>query len=265
MTLLYQVFFYIQAFILAVLPMNTYTEGVVGQPRSFFPNQIQTHNDKTISGLIFRGLFKYDNFGSLVPDLAESWEISDNETVYTIKLKDKQYWSDGKKIGADDLIYTAFKVSDLAGVATDKVDDLTVRYTLPNKFSPFLSLLTIGVMPADSVERYDALMPITSGPFRVVKVDRSGPIIKQIMLVNPDTNLDIQRLVFRYYENEDQLVTAAKLGDISGFLSSKQVDIENFENHKFPTQSVYYALFINLRNDKFKDVAFRQKLEKLIT
>ncbi|MFA6946670.1 MAG: ABC transporter substrate-binding protein, partial [Pedobacter sp.] len=125
----------------SVAPANKYVEGVVGQPASFLPSQAQTQNDKTISSLIYRGLFKYDIYGALVPDLAETWDISEDGLVYTIKIKDNQKWTDGRKINADDLIYTAFKIADLQGVATDRVDDLTVRYTLPNKFSPFLSLM----------------------------------------------------------------------------------------------------------------------------
>ena len=124
--------------------------------------------------LVYRCLFKYDIYGGTVPDLAETWQVSDDGLVYTIKLKDNQLWTNGKKINSDDLIYTSFKVTDLSGVATDKVDDMTVRYTLPNKYSPFLSLLTVGIMPQDSEENNDPLHPITSGDFRVAGNERSG-------------------------------------------------------------------------------------------
>ena len=123
--------------VLAVIPTDRYVEGVVGQPATFFPHQAKTSTDRTISGLIYRGLFKYDIYGSIIPDLAQTWMVSPDGLVYTIKIKDNQYWSNGKKINADDLIYTAFKSPDLSGVATDKVDDLTVRYTLPIDMHPF--------------------------------------------------------------------------------------------------------------------------------
>jgi len=69
---------------------GNYTEGVVGQPRSFFPNELTAQHDKTISHMIYRGLFKYDIYGALVPDLAESWTVSNGGLVYTIKLKANQ-------------------------------------------------------------------------------------------------------------------------------------------------------------------------------
>ena len=134
MQILQFITYYLLSLIYLLIPSKAFVEGVVGQPASFLPSRAQSQTDKTISSLIYRGLFRYDNFGTLIPDLAEKWEISNEGLVYTIKIKDGQYWSDEAKITADDLIYTSYKIQNLSGVATDKIDALTVRYTLPNKF-----------------------------------------------------------------------------------------------------------------------------------
>ncbi len=261
MNFLTHIIFVINTFWLGISPtVNDYTEGVVGQPNSFLPSQTVNKIDNTISRMIYRGLFEYDIYGTLIPDLAETWSISEDGLVYTIKLKDKQYWSNGKQINADDLIYTSYKVSNLAGVATDRVDDLTVRYTLPNKYSPFLNLLTVGVMPDESEEKMDQLNPISSGPFKVARVERSGPVIKQIVLVHEKPELDIRRLSFRCYANENEILTAAKLGEIDGFVSDQEYSIDNFEKFNLPLQGVYYALFFNLRDEKYQDVKLRDNL-----
>ncbi len=236
----------------------------MGQPRSFFPHQATTRTDKTVSRLIYRGLFKYDIYGSLVPDLAETWSISEDGLIYTVKLKDNQFWSNGNKITANDLIYTSYKVQNLSGVGTDRVDDLTVRYYLPNKYSPFLSLLTIGVMPENSEEDMDPLMPISSGPFRVVRIERSGPTIRQVVLAHENPEVEIRKLKFRFYANEEELLTASKLGEIDGFVSGSDYEIDNFEKYDFPLQGVYYALFFNLRDEKFQDLELRKALRATI-
>lgn len=241
-----------------------FTEGMTGQPRSFLPSQVETKSDETISSLIYRSLFRYDIYGSLVPDLVDTWEISDDALVYTVKLKENQYWSNGKPITSDDLIYTSFKVQNLSGVATDKVDDHTVRFTLPNKYSPFLSLLTVGIMPENAEEEMDPLNPVSSGPFKIIRVERNGPVIKQVSLLHEDPNMNIRRLSFRFYANEDELVTAAKLGEIDAFLSSKQRELDNFYVYKYPLQGVYYSLFFNLREEKLQDTELRQNLEKAL-
>ncbi len=265
MNIFSQILFFITSFIYALMPMTTYTEGLTGQPQSFLPHQIESQNDATISHLIYRGLFTYDIYGKLIPDLAESWTISNEGLVYTIKLKDNQFWTDGTKITSDDLIYTSFKVVDLQGVATDKVDDLTVRYTLPNKFSPFLSLMTVGVMQNLSEENYNSLTPVSSGDFRVLRVQKSGPLVKEVELLNQDKAHQIKKLIFRYYSNEEELVTAAKLGEIDAFLARDEyTELANFTNHRFPLQGVYYALYFNLANEKFNDIIDRQNLRKVL-
>ena len=264
MNIIEKIIFEIAAFILAISPSTNYVEGVIGQPRSFLPHQTQTQTDKTISSLIYRGLFKYDIYGSLIPDLADSWTISEDGIVYTIKMKEEQTWTDGTPITSDDLIYTSFKSTELVGVATDKVDDLTVRYTLPNKFSPFLSLLTNGVIKINSEEEQNPLKPVSNGTFRILSVEESGPIFKQIILLNLDQSQDIRKLIFKYYPNEEEVITAAKLGEIDGFIASKDYIFENFEEKNFPLQSVYYSLYFNLRNEKLKDTEFRKKLRRAL-
>jgi peptide/nickel transport system substrate-binding protein len=252
----------IATFLLAITPMRSFTEGVVGQPNSFFSNQAKTQHEHTVSHLIYRSLFKYDIYGAIIPDLAETWAVEEDGIAYTIKLKANQTWSDGSNITADDLIYTAFNTPDLAGVATDKVDDLTVRYTLPNKYSPFLSLLSGGVMRSGSVENEKALMPVSSGDWLIVSVEKIGKSVKQITLRTNSDKYKIKKIKFKYYTNEDELATAAKLGEISGFVSAKSFDINNFVDYQFPEQGIYYALYLNLNKDTLKDLTLRQKLKE---
>ncbi len=284
MNLINQVILFFQSFVLALTPMPTYTEGVLGQPVSFFPSKSSFQADRTVSKLIYRGLFKYDIYGSLVPDLADNWSISEDGMGYTIKLKDDQYWSDGSKITSNDIIYTSFKVGDLSGVATDRIDELTVRFTLPNKFSPFLSMLTVGIMKDGSEETNNGLLPISNGNFRVMRIEKNGPLTKQVVLTKVNVPTDkklnycegifaipneggckIRKIVIRYFENEEEMSVAAKLGEIDGFVAyNEHEELENFSNYKFPLQGVYYAIFFNTRNDKLKDTAIRQKLEKVL-
>jgi peptide/nickel transport system substrate-binding protein len=264
MEVLKQLLTYLTSILIAFSPAPQYSEGVIGQPVSFFPSQAKSDNDITISKLLYRGLFRYDIYGTLIPDLAETWEVSDDGLVYTITLKENQYWKNGRKINADDLIYTSFKVPDLTGVATDKVDDLKVRYTLPNKYAPFLSLMTVGIMPVNAEEEQNSLDPVSSGDFNVLKMDKSGEAIKSITLGSDNPNHKIKRIAFKYYSNEDELGSAAKLGEIDAFMSDKKHELENFDDFKFPLQGIYYSLIFNLREEKLQDLELRRKMEKIL-
>lgn len=272
MHIIQSVIFYFLSLIYLLIPSKTFVEGIVGQPASFLPSRAQTETDKTISKLLYRGLFKYDNFGTLVPDLAETWEVSNEGFIYTITIKDNQFWSDGSKINANDLLYTSYKTSNLSSVATDKIDDFTVRYTLPNKFSPFLSLLTVGVMKNQSDEKNQGFYTPTSGPFRIAGVKRKGEFVKRVVLLDPKSSniynsSNIKQIAFRFYPNEEELITAYKLGEIHAFLlkdsASFKVD-KTLSLKQYPVQSVYYALFFNLRNESYKDLEIRNQLAKTL-
>ncbi|MFC1625181.1 ABC transporter substrate-binding protein [Patescibacteria group bacterium] len=266
MNIFTKIFFHFYSFLLATLPTSRFTEGIIEQPRSFLPTQARNQTEKTVSSLIFRGLFKHDIYGTAIPDLADTWEVSEDGLIYTIKLRENQYWTNGKKISSDDLIYTSFKSNDLAGVATDKVDDLTVRFTLPNKYAPFLSLLTVGIMPANAEEELNPLLPVSSADFRVVRVERSGDLVRKIILANTNPKANLKKLVFKFYSNDDELVTAAKLGEIDAFsLGGITDEVTNFIDYKYPVQGIYYSLYFNLRNEKFEEKVFRQRLEGVLS
>lgn len=255
---------YLSTLIASLVPSTIYSEGIVGQPRSFLPHQTITQQDKTISSLIYRGLFTYDIYGELVPDLVDKWEIEQEGIVYVVTLKKNQKWSDGSEITTDDLIYTSFKLPELRDVATDKVDDYTVRFTLPNKYSPFPNLLTIGIMKVNSEEANNSLSPISSGPFVVSHVQRAGPVIKEVVLKNRENSSYFKSLVFKYYTNEEELAIGAKLGEFDGFLTSNALDLETFDYYQYPLQGVYYGIFFNLRNEKVADAELRDKMEQII-
>ncbi|MFA6946671.1 MAG: ABC transporter substrate-binding protein, partial [Pedobacter sp.] len=123
---------------------------------------------------------------------------------------------------------------------------------------------TVGVMQNNSEENYNPLQPITSGKFKIVKIERSGPIVKEVILWNSNDDEDIKKLAFRYYVNESELASGARLGEIDGFIAHDNPDLQDFTEYKYPLQGVYYALYFNLRKETLQDAELRQKLEKVL-
>jgi len=167
MELLQNFFVFLSALYLSFVPAREIREGVIQQPDSIFPMNADNSVEKTISKLVFRGLFKYNILGELEKDLVESYEISENGLEYLVKIKSNQFWVDGTEITSDDIIYTSINSPSLAGVAIDRIDNHTVRFKLQNKYAPFLSLLTHGIVKNNSLESSHPLSPISSGDFRV--------------------------------------------------------------------------------------------------
>lgn len=162
------------------------TEGIVGSPRFINPILASSDIDKDLTSLIYSGLLKIDTDGKLIPDLAESYVISNDGLVYTVILKDNIYFHDGIKLTADDVVFTVEKTQDpnlkspreinWNGVNVEKINEKTISFTLKQPYSPFIQNLTLGILPQHiwktaSVEEFPFSQfntnPIGSGPYKI--------------------------------------------------------------------------------------------------
>lgn len=89
--------------------------------------------------------------GTVAPSLAESWEISDDNLVYTFKLKEGVKFHDGSELKSSDVV---FSINRLLGIGEGNaylfqdyikeavaLDDYTVQISLFKSFGPFLATL----------------------------------------------------------------------------------------------------------------------------
>lgn len=75
------------------------------------PAQTTSSAASTI-GLIFSGLARLSPQLQVEPDLAESWQISDDGTVYTFTLRPGLTFADGSPLTAEDVIYSLERAAD---------------------------------------------------------------------------------------------------------------------------------------------------------
>ena len=237
----------------------TYKHGLVGYPKSFNPLYVKSDSEKMVSNLVFRGLFRYNENQELVPDLAESYKIAEDGLSYEVKLKDSLKWHNGQAITANDVLYTASKSPVLREISTDKINDLTVRFNLPNKFSPFLDILTLGIAPANSENNHSLIM-VGSGDFIIsrIKMDKSN--IKEVILVTENPNFKFKKIIFRFYEKEESLMSAYKLGEINGFLSKDRFIWDNISDYRVNFLGRYFVLYLNTTSALFETAEDRKKL-----
>lgn len=253
--------FFAVYFSASILPQPTYVEGLVGQPTGFTPQLASNDIDRSINRIVYRSLFNYDSDGKITADLADFWEMSVDGLSYTVRLKSDQKWQDGKTITANDILYTVASYRKLSGIATDRLDNRTVRFTLPNKFSPFLDLLTVPLLPEHKGDNNSRWLPVGSGTYRIVRVNRDSALIKSVVLEGNSVSLEIPRIVFKFYTSEADLETAARLGEINGFYEkSGSSSYKGFSKYTKTEKNRYYALFYNLRREELKDVNVRAAL-----
>src|SRR5690606_32882866 len=122
--------------------------GLIGSPRFINPLLATSDTDKDLTALIYSGLLRIGPDGSLIPDLAESYEISDDGLTYTFTLKPNLTWHDGRKLTARDIVFTvnlaqnentrSVKRPIWDGVTVEQSGEKTIIFRLNQPYAPFL-------------------------------------------------------------------------------------------------------------------------------
>lgn len=162
---------------------------------------------------IFSGLTTYDRDLNLIPDLAESYDISDDGLVYTFKLRENASFHDGKPIRAEDFKWSFERACDpttgsttadtymgdivgcrdkLQGKAkevkgVEVVDDLTLKLTIDEPKGFFLAKMsypTAYVLDRENVESGGPdwfQKPNGSGPFKLAQynLEQGGIVLER--------------------------------------------------------------------------------------
>ena len=154
---------------------------------------------------LFNGLVALDSALQTVPAIAQSWEISNNGTVFTFHLNPNVFFhkhsvfgkDSTRKVTAEDVLYSFGRICNPKTAATgtwifhnriagwedfakgktdipkgfEAVDDSTFRITLAKPYPPFLALLAMPyafIVPKEGIDFYGkefSRNPIGTGPF----------------------------------------------------------------------------------------------------
>jgi peptide/nickel transport system substrate-binding protein/oligopeptide transport system substrate-binding protein len=159
----------------------------------------------------YDGLVRFDFYSNkVVPALAESWEVSDNNQVFTFNLRSGVKFHDGREFTAQDVKYTfdrlynpevaspgtwvfpmikgteaalAGESDGLSGVSV--VDDYTVRFELDKPFGLFLTHLTLPyalIVNEDLAAEYGedfSQHPVGTGPFKFVEWEHDNQLVME--------------------------------------------------------------------------------------
>lgn len=208
---------------------GTYSEGIVADS----PTKVE----RIVSRLTSIGLTYRDRGGAIQPALARSWEVSEDKKTYTFHL--------AEGINAQGLLATIqSSKTSWDQVAVSAPTDSSLRFVLQEPLSLFLSTTTAPLFPY--------------GPYELVKRDK-----REISLrANPRFVLGepyIQRFILKIYEDEAQLVKAAKDGDIDGSADFSEAVSRQFVSHEVELPR-YQILFFNMTRPSFRNLEDRQRI-----
>lgn len=261
MTSIFYFFFY---FFLSFLPVSTWNHGIQGQPSTFLANEVSNDSEKLVSELVYRKLlYQNPTTGEVILDLLESYQVIEEGLVYEVTLKQGQYWQDGVEITADDLLYTASVSKNLSEVSSDKINNYTVRFILPNKYSGFASVLSLQLLPAHMRGKDNPLSPLGSSKFRIVRVKQERAKVKEVFVINTDLEPNFKKIVFKFYDNEDELLMGLNLREVDSVLSNREEKIPGFRTVNNIFYSRAYLLIFNTSKEYLTQET-RQNLIKSI-
>jgi glutathione transport system substrate-binding protein len=175
---------------MAALPAHAAKDVVFAVASTFTTTDPYDANDtlsQAMAKSFYEGLYGFDKDMKLIPVLAESYEVSKDGLVYTIKLRHGVKFHDGTDFKADAVKANFERVLNpdnhlkRRGLYNDNiakveaVDDYTARITLKSPFSPFIAQLahpsTVMISPT-ALAKYGkdiAQHPVGTGPFKFVE------------------------------------------------------------------------------------------------
>jgi dipeptide transport system substrate-binding protein len=214
------------------------------------------------------------------PGLAESWDLSDDGTVYTfhlrpgVKFQTTDFFKPTRDMNADDVVYSfdrqlkadnpwnkyveggAWEYSDGMGFpdlikSIEKVDDLTVKFTLAHPEAPFIADLGMDFASILSKEYTDKLLadktpellnqqPLGTGPYQFVAYqpdsqiryktnpDYWGPkqkIDELVFAITPDASVRVQRLK----ANECHIMPYPNAADVAALKADPNLQVTEQE------------------------------------
>lgn len=238
---------------------------------------------------VFDGLVKFDTNGTIVPDLAESFDFKDDTTLY-FYLKEGVKWHDGKPFTAHDVVFTFELINSPKLISPYKddfslvdsvvaLDDYTLKVRYKQPYFKALSIWMSGILPkhlweheSDPMTSELNKMAVGTGAYKMTKP--FGPN-ERISLLSHDTYLPhaakIGQILLHAISDEMTQFISLKAGklDIAG-LSALQVSRQIDERFKARYQLIeqpsnsYTYLGFNLDNPKFANPRIREAISLAI-
>lgn len=276
----------------AILTGGTFRAGIIGKIETLNPLLAQTTAEAAVSQLLFDSLVRVDGSGLPQPELAEQWQVSDDGLTYTIRLRRGVLWHDGQPFTARDVLFTVRLIQDpgfpgdatLAtfwrSVGVEVIDAYTLRFRLTEPYAPFLTHLTVPILPehalqgtlaTDLPESAFSKRPVGTGPFMIDAVDLEKGSIELVRSPSFDRPAPLfDRVVVQLYDSTEEALAAFRRGELDGldlvpWAAARDPRLVGERARVYaPLLAGYTALFLNNQAQLFADVRVRQAISAAV-
>jgi peptide/nickel transport system substrate-binding protein len=251
--------------------------GLTGEPTNLdFTTTSGSAIPQLLMNNVYEGLVTIDQEGEVRPQLAASWEVNGDRTVYTFKLQDGVTFSDGSAFTADDVVASINRVKeDWTLSLRSKMDvveeaealsDTKVAVTLRHPSNSWLFDMgtSVGAMFPDDLSADLATETVGTGPYTVEEVATG----EHITLAARDDYWGeapaIPEVTVRYFADANAQANAVRAGDVDMAYNLQAPDLlaglERDENLQVidGTSTGEVLLALNNAEPPFDDLRVRQ-------
>ena len=281
---------------LAVVPTSggTAVIATTEDPGHFNPGITTGANVHRVTDSIFNGLVALDQNLAPQPDLAESWEVSGDGSVYTFHLVPGVQWHDGQPFTSADVKFTFeevlfnFHSRTRAGLGNvvesiETPDELTVVFNFSEPYGPLLQRLDVTETPilpmhiyagTDPQEAPANLQPIGTGPFKLesYEQDDSITLVRNENYFKPGLPY-LDRLIFRVIPDDTTQLLALEQGEIDYIGRVPAPEVQRIRSLGFTIVgsstgagggNCIMTITFNLERELFQDLQVRQAIAHAI-
>ena len=262
--------------------------GEYGRPATLDPI---TSNDMVglrLTELLFNGLVTFSPRNDVVPDLAESWEVSPDNRTYTFRLRDDARWHGLGALSADDVVGTLDVIRHPRTLTplkapyelisdVRKIDDRTIEIDLKRPIVNALGRLSFKIVPTSALKRPDFLSrddpfvqrPIGTGAFRLKRVTAEGDVV---MVANEEYHKGrphLDEIVLKPFADKNVLTQSLMFRATDMIVEVNPRDIAQIEGDSrfvlYPYNALSYTFFgHNHRNPHLAKKEVRKAISKAI-
>ncbi len=268
-------------------PGGIYREAVVGQPLSLNPLLHPVDPvARDVGRLLYAGLVRVVDGGTLAPDLAREWAIAGDGLTYTFRLQPLARWHDGQAVSSADVLATIALLqspsyqgpAELAaawrGVRLEAPDPQMVVFRLDEPSSLFLHACSIPILPrhlfgadgkADLLRHPNSFAPVGAGPFRLHSVDEEG-----IRLVRHESYAGrrpmLEEVHLRFYPDRAAAEQALGAGAVDGLAGISPPRLNSLDHadmlstREAPLDGFQTMLLLNQDNPVLADQSVRRAI-----
>ncbi len=264
---------------------DTFIAGSIGDASTLLPVLASDSASSDINGLVYNGLVRYDKNFRVVGELAESWEISDDNLTITFHLRAGVKWHDGTPFTAADVKFnyelyidpqtpTAYAEAFKQVTGLETPDPLTVVVHYAKPYAPALMSWGMPVHPRHLLEGQDitrsplARKPVGTGPYKLVEWVSGEKIVLESNSDYFEGQPYLKRVVYRIIPDPTTQFLELRTGNLdfmglSPLQYDRQTDTPAFRRlySKYRYLNFGYTyLGYNLRRPMFQDKRVRQAL-----